>query len=49
MKCKVGEEAGIDEDATYMCPRCGRGYCDICAQNMEYQCDCLVSHQMVRI
>lgn len=33
----------------YECPKCGERYCKSCAEIVDYECDCLVQPQLVKV
>ncbi len=41
MRCKYKEYCEGEEEATHKCNNCGILYCDVCADNQQYQCYCI--------
>lgn len=38
LRCSVPD---CDCKAEFQCPECGINYCQECASNMDYECDCV--------
>jgi hypothetical protein len=46
LKCSIDDCKG---KAKYQCPDCGQNYCDECASNLDYECDCVEPVHLVEI
>lgn len=50
-ECKNAVESGEHkcQPPTYKCPRCGALYCQECASEMHYTCDCVTPPRLRRL
>jgi len=47
-KCELADDE-CNEIAKFKCESCGMLYCQICAENMDYECGCVHIPELIRM